>query len=467
VLDQLPATEFTPALNLLDAVVTSLRIDPDNSASGSLAYDGPITVERLPSVAPLELNIDPTSGLIAYQRNRQLWLAKADLSGDPLKLAECADQDKIICDLPTVHWSPDGSRFFYEITVNGEHRLLISDLQGRQQGYRISRPPSRNPVWSPVGNKIVLFVVDTNRPWGDHSSLDFSALNFGFTEEVWQLQMEASGTWLAPQKLTDLETPGIGCGGGGVSISDTLYDIQGGFALGYQAARQMVWTVDDVIIYPLTCDYWQGYGRLDTQTWQPLAPYGGQLRGLVLDASGNRWYAVTGHNRDDDPVNNRLVTGTAGGITYEVIETAVPIEMVFVGSQSGRLYYTARERLDHKDLSDQVNWNQSVEPYFNFYHTQLWTILPDGTDERLLWESDDHSISRVTETMEGDVLFVLVENDVGLYEAMVSGPPEEEWIEHLPHTHIMHLSLSSNEPEIWLEDAHSLTTWYPRALITR
>ncbi len=467
VLDQLPPAEFMPDLTLLDAVVTSLQIEPDNSASGSLAYNEPIVVEQLPSVAALDLNIDPTAGLIAYQRNKQLWLAKADLSGDSFKLAECVEQDKVICDLPSVHWSPDGSHFFYELTVDGEHRILVSDLQGQQQGYRISRPPSRDPVWSPDGNKIIFYVVDPNRPWGDHSKRGLSPLDIGFIEEVWQLQMGASGTWLAPQKLTDLETPGIGCGGGGVSISDALYDIQGGFALGYQAARKMVWTIDDVIIYPLTCDFWQGYGRLDAHTWQPMAPYGGELRGLTLDASGSRWYAVTGHNRVQDPNNNRLVTGTADKTTYEVIETAVPVEMVFVGSQTGCLYYTARERLDHKDLSEQVKWNKSVEPYFNFYHTQLWTILPDGTDERLLWESDDHSFSRVTETIHGDIRFVIVENDVDLYEVIAGGAPEEEWIEHLPHAHIMRFSLSSNEPEIWLEDAHSLMTWYPRALITK
>jgi hypothetical protein len=453
-------TESTPDSTLPDAVVTS-QIEPDSAESGSPAYDESVTVERLPSTAPLALNIDPTGGLLAYQRDNQLWLAKADLSGDSFKLAACVEQDKVICDLPTVQWSPDGSHFFYEMTVDGEHRILVSDLQGRQQGYRISRPPSRHPVWSPDGNKIVFFVVDPNRPWGDHSNRDLSALDMGFIEEVWQLEMESSGTWLAPRKLTDLETPGIGCGGGGISTSDTLYDIQGGFALGYQAARQMVWSVDDVIVYPLTCDYWQGYGRLDTHTWQPLPPYSGQLRGLVLDASGSRWYAVTGHNRDDDLANNRLVTGTAGGTTYEMIDTAVPVEMVFVGLQSGRLYYTSRELLEHKDLSEQIKWNKSVAPYFNFYHTQLWTILPDGSDERLLWESDDHSVSRLVETMDGEILFVLIENDVALYEVIASGAPEEDWLDHLPRTHIMRLSLDSNEPEIGLEDAHSLTTWYP------
>jgi hypothetical protein len=462
VLDQLPPIEFAPDLNLLDGVVTSLRIDPGSAGAGSAGDDEPPVVEALHQVDPLELRLDPSAGLIAYQQNRQLRLGQADLSGESFQLAECTEQDAVICRLPAVNWSPDGSHFFYETIADGEYQLLISDLQGLQQGYRVSSPPSRQPVWSADGSKIVFFVVDGNRSWGDHGDRYLSVLEFGFTEEVWQVQMEPSGRWSMPQKMADLETPGIGCGGGGTSSSDNLYDIQGGFALGYQAARQMVWTTDDVIIYPLTCDYWQGYGRLDTQAWQPLAPYDGQLRGLTLDASGSRWYAVTGHNRDRDPLNNRLVTGTSAGTPVEVNETAVPVEMVFVGSQSGRLYYTTRERLDHKDLSEQIKWNKSVEPYFNFYHTQLWTLLADGSGERLLWEADDHSYSRVTETMEGDVLFVLIENDVDLYEAIAGGAPEEEWVEHLPQTHIMRLAPGSTAPEIWLEDTHNLTAWYPK-----
>ena len=99
--------------------------------------------------------------------------------------------------------------------------------------------------------------------------------------------------------------------------------------------------------------------------------------------------------------------------------------------------------------------------YFNFYHTQLRTIQPDGAGERLLWESDDHSYSRVAETMQGDLLFVLVENDVELYESMAGGAPEEEWLENLPGTYIMRLSPGDPELEIWLENARDLTTWYP------
>jgi hypothetical protein len=463
-------TKVTQAPGIDDDLPTSepteTSIPPPSIAptpTGIVINEESIIIERLTSVVPLELNLDPTAGLIAYQQDKQLWLNKADLSDNPnsIGMVKCAEQNKVICVLPRVHWSPDGSTFFYQTTEDGVHQLVISDLQGQQQGYRISQRPSRDPVWSPDGNKIVIF-VKTNRPWGDHNNRDFSALDFGFIDEVWQIQKDTSGTWLAPQKLADLETPGIGCGGGGTSISDNLYDTQGGFALGLQAAQQIVWTSDGVIIYPLTCDYWQGYGRLNALTGQPMESYSGELRGLTLDSSGSRWYAVTGHNRDDDPANNRLVTGTVASTEYEVIDTAVPVEMVFVGSQSGRLYYTAREQMDQKDLSDQFQDIPPVSPYFNFYHTQLWTILPDGSNERLLWESDDHSYSRVSETMIGDILFVLVENDSDLYEAMASSVPEEEWLERLPRTHIMHLTPSSPDPKFWLEDARDLTVWYPQ-----
>lgn len=439
---------------------------PDNNVAQDSPTDvptrvGSIFIERLPTLAPLALTIDPAADRFAYQQDKQLWIKEAGLNGEATKIADCADQDQVICELPRIHWSPDGSRFFYQASANDDYQLIISDLQGRQVGYRFSRPPSRDPLWSPDGSKIVAFIVDTDRPWGDHADPSLSPLDFGFINEVWQLQVDASGTWLEPQKMSDLEIPGIGCGGGGTSTSDTLYDMQGGFALGYQAARQMAWAVDDVILYPLTCDYWQGYGRLDAQTGQPLEPYPGQLRGLTLDSSAGRWYAITGYNRDDDPANNRLVTGTSGSPAYDVIETAVPVDMVFVGPQSGHLYYTARQRTDHKDLSAQVGWNGPVSPYFNFYHTQLWTIQPDGAGEMLLWESDHHSYSRVTETMDGAILFVLIENDVALYESMAGGAPEEEWLERLPATHIMRLSPGTPEPEIWLQDVHNLVAWQP------
>ena len=66
------------------------------------------------------------------------------------------------------------------------------------------------------------------------------------------------------------------------------------------------------------------------------------------------------------------------------------------------------------------------------------------------------------ELVKSEQQFVLIENDVDLYETLADGAPEEEWNKHLPHTHVMRLSHGSLEPEIWLEDARDLTVWYPR-----
>ena len=451
VTDAIPLSQSMPASPVPGTTVTTPVEESD---------DAPSLPPATNAEAAAGLRLDSTDGLIAYQMDGQLWLDTAKLSGDPVSLLTCDNLGHIVCSLPRIHWAPDGSHFLYFLAVEGEYRLILSDSQGKQQTYRLPGYVSREPVWSPDSSKVIYFVQDAERPWGNHDNRFASALEYGFMEDIWQVQMTGSGAWSAPQKVASLATPGSGCGGGGISISDSLYDLQDGFALGYEAARKMAWAIDGVIVYPLTCDYWQGYGRLDTQTWQPLAPYDGHLRGLTFDSSGSRWYAVTGHNRDLDPASNRLVTGTSASTEYEAIETAVPVEMVFVGSESGHLYYTAREQLAHKDVSDQNKWGKPVPPYFNFYRSQLWTMLPDGNGGKLLWESADHSCSRLAETPQGDLLFVLVENDNALYEVISSGAPEEEWSEHLPRTYVMRLSLNSSEPVIWLEDAHNLATWF-------
>lgn len=451
------STPVIPTSHLTDTPLPIPSITP--TPTGVFIYDEPIIFEKLLAVDPLILNLDLTTGLIAYQQDRQLWLNNGDLSTMPVQVTVCGESEKFISCLPQLHWSPDGTHFYYQTAVSEQYNLIISDLQGQQQGFSISKAPYRHPVWSPDGQQLVLF-IGTVRPWGDHINGDISANEYGYINEVWQLKMDASGIWSVPQKLTDLETPGIGCGGGGRSYSDYLYENQEGTTIGFNAAQRMVWTNDDVIIYHLACDgiHSQGYGRYAVQANQKLEPYPGHLHGLALDPAGSRWYAITGYESDDIGLpENQLVTGTATDISYEWIETAVPVEMVFVGPVSGRVYYTARELIEQKDLVGQVDY---MEPYFNFYHTQLWTIQPDGSDERLLWESDDHSYSRITETSDGDVLFVLIENDVDLYEAMLAGISKEEREPYLPHTHIMRLSANSTEPEIWIEDARDLAVWH-------
>ena len=484
VASETPATESTavatiePTQQVVETAVSTTHSTPvftptpAPSPTGIYIYDEPIVFEKLPFVEPLAISLEATSGLIAYQQDRQLFVNQLDASEAPMLVTACDETNAYDYCLPQLHWSPTGTHFFYE-AVESPYTLFISDLQGNQQGFTISSRPYRWPVWSPDGRQLLLF-VGTNRPWGDHFNQELSFDELGFIDEVWLLQMDDAGNWGDPQMLTELETPGIGCGGGGGSVSDRLYELQDGYPSGFQAARKMFWTSENVIIYHLKCDYYlsQGYGRYDIKTNQPLAPYSGRLHGLKLGASGSRWVAVTGKEYDEDAsVAHQLVMGHVNELGYEVVETpalsaaevSVPVDMVFWGKYSGRIYYTSRVQTDSKDVTGDVPINWQSPPYFHFYHTQLWTIQPDGSDERLLWESsDDHSYSRITETPDGDLLFVQIENDVARYEAMIGGVPEAEWREHFPHTHIMRLSPNASEPEIFIENARDLAVWLPK-----
>ena len=187
------------------------------------------------------------------------------------------------------------------------------------------------------------------------------------------------------------------------------------------------------------------------------------MHSLVLDATGRRWFAVTGNSRYGGDIfpENQLVNGVSEETSYEMIDTAVPVELVFVGQFSGRLYYTSRVETDAKYLAD-LEKSRLVASYFNFYHTQLWTIQPDGSDERLLWESDDHAFVRVTETPDGDIFFLLIENDDALYEAIVAGVPEDALPDYFPHVNLMRLSPGAAAPEILLADIRDLKIWFPQ-----
>ena len=83
-------TKVTQAPGIDDDLPTSepteTSIPPPSIAPtpiGIVIDEESIIIERLTSVVPLELNLDPTAGLIAYQQDKQLWLNKADLSDNP------------------------------------------------------------------------------------------------------------------------------------------------------------------------------------------------------------------------------------------------------------------------------------------------------------------------------------------------------------------------------------------------
>jgi hypothetical protein len=105
----------------------------------------------------------------------------------------------------------------------------------------------------------------------------------------------------------------------------------------------------------------------------------------------------------------------------QILETAVtilpttnPVELVFYGSVSHKLYYTTRELVESSEISD-------IGASFDFYKAALWQINMDGSEERMLWQTEDQAFAQVSELPNGDILLVRVENDRPLYEALQNG----------------------------------------------
>jgi hypothetical protein len=420
----------------------------------------PLIVELIPSETSQVSPISSQNGIISYQKGDAFYMQAADLAEEPLLLEDCC--------VKHARWSPDGRFLLYLQTINdassgqSESLLKVADLQGNKQVIHVNTQLSFSaPVWSPDGRQIA-FRVPTNTFWdrSTGNSGDDDWFNKGFMHEIWMATMEMNERLQPPTLAGLIESPGLGCGGGGESWSDRLYDDQGGFALGFKSLH-LQWAADDTLIYPLNCDYFSGYGRFDMKSGQMLARFPGELRGLVLSNERDRWFAISGSNRrpEESPTANRLTTGVPSTIEVEEIPTSAPVEIVYVGPNNGRLYFTSRQRIQQEDLSDEVGY--ALGAYYNFYHTQLWSIQPNGQDERLHWEGDDHSYSRINQGNSGDVLFTRIENDTALFEAVNSGVPEQEWPNYAPQINVMRQSVALDPPIVWLENTGNFSIWTP------
>jgi hypothetical protein len=120
VLDQLPPTEFIPDLTLLDAVVNSLRVEPDGTLSGS---------ETAPPSLPL---VAPPAGIV-YRSSEGLWRFGAE--GESQLLTEQ------VAALP----APDAAHAVY---MDEERRLWLIDLTaGRERQLATGVDLSRLYQW--------------------------------------------------------------------------------------------------------------------------------------------------------------------------------------------------------------------------------------------------------------------------------------------------------------------------------
>jgi hypothetical protein len=376
---------------------------------------------------------------IAYVQDEQIFIRTLpDGETVPVHTEPCPEGG--YCALSYLKWSPDGQHLLYYYYDGSQSSLRVSDLKGNVQAIEnvgFMRPGE----WSPDGRTIVYFLETETYLEAEGDNLG------GRLIEVWTAPAAEDGTVGAPELAGTWKQIGDGCGGGGRSNSEVLYENEGGTAYGYRMGV-IEWSAQDILLYNLNCTN-IGIGRFDMTTGTELPGFDQPLRNLVLNNSGDRWYAATGYAWDhENPDDNLLVTGTPDSTEITVIPTSAKVELVFVGQTSGSLYYTERNQLERESLDD-IGLN------FGFFESALWHIQPDGSgEEQLLFGEDVQAYAQVAETAVGDLLFVLVENDRPLFAAAQFHELDEEaLLAYHPARHIMQLLTSGGEPVTVLSNA--------------
>ncbi|MCA9917616.1 MAG: PD40 domain-containing protein [Anaerolineales bacterium] len=446
--DQVTVPLTRPAI---EETITETAVPTTNAAATAEPSPQPLpsptavpTEAPQPPAPPVREDVDDLTAVsadaIAYVQNEQLFIRTLP-DGDtvPVHTEPCPEGS--YCSLDYLKWSPDGQLLLYTY-YDGQNSssLRVSDLQGNGQlieNVAFIRPGD----WSPDGRSIVFFRETETYFEADDISPG------GRLMEVWTVALAEDGQLQTPQLVGSWRQVGDGCGGGGRSRSEVLYEDEGGTAYGYKMAVTE-WTAQNILLFNLICTN-VGIGRFDMTTGTELPSFAQPLRNLVLNTSGDRWYAVAGNTWDrDNPENNQLVTGTPDSTEITVISTSAKVELVFVGQSSGSLYYTERNPLGRES-------DDSRGLYFAYYESALWQIQPDGSgEEQLLFGEDVQAYAQVQETTDGDLIFVLVENERPLAEAaqFVAGNPDTLQA-YYPQRHIMQLPASGGDPIMILSNA--------------
>ncbi len=412
-----------------------------------------VPTEAIPLPAPpVREDVDNLTAVsanaIAYVQNKQLFIRTLpDGNIVPVHTEPCPEDS--YCGLDYLKWSPDGQLLLYSYFDGSQNSLRVSDRQGNVQ--IIENPAYARPgAWSPDGRTIA-YMIQTDI----YSEISVDSAIGGWVFEVWTVSVAEDGSLGTPKLVGPWNHPGDGCGGGGRSVSEVLYEIEGGTPYGYHMGVTE-WTAQNILLFNLNCTN-IGMGRFNMAMGTELPGFDQPLRNLVLNNSGDRWYAVTGNAWDrDNPDNNQLVTGTPDSTEITVIPTSAKVELVFVGQTSGSLYYTERNPLGRE--SDD---NRGL--YFAYYESALWRIQPDGSgEERLLFGEDVQAYAQVAETAVGDLIFVQVENERPLAAAaqFVQGNPDTLQA-YYPQRHIMQLPANGGEPTTILNNAGQPTLTLP------
>jgi hypothetical protein len=377
-------------------------------------------VEETEAVGP-----EPTAvvaeGTLAYVQDKTLYIWPS--GGEPLAVESCPADT--YCFLQFLKWSPDGRHLLYYFYDDGNDSLHLANHEGQVQVVAEDIAFVMPGDWSPDGQSIV-FLRSTDTFLDGTETTPPVQVN-----EVWTAVLDPAGMIQEPQLVGNTNRMPDGCGGGGRSRSEELYEAEGGTSYGYRMAV-VEWSVSGTLLYTQNCGN-VGINRFDMNQVIDLPPFEVALRNLILDESGTRWFAITGPTWSTEDGNHQLATGTPEETAVTLIPTTNPVELVFFGPINHKLYYTTRELLESGEISD-------MGEYFNFFKSGLWQINVDGSNETRLWQADDHAFAQVTQAANGDVVFVRVENDRPLYEALQNGSATTDNIdEFAPQRHIVRL----------------------------
>lgn len=415
-------------------VITSSFQFIDVEPEAPLLIDGSVVAPAMPDSEGGLAPVANFEGTLAYIQDKALIIQRPD--GEQVSVETCPPD--AYCITQYLKWAPDGRHLLYYYYDGENDSLRLADPFGQIQVVTEDIAFAMPGDWSPDGQAVVFL-----RPTGEQ--IDGTETTPPLhVHEVWTAVLDASGTVQEPQLVGRTNRLGDGCGGGGRSASEVLYENEGGTAYGYLMGV-MEWTASGTLLYTNNCTN-IGINRFDLNSAVDLPPFERVLRNLIVDESGSQWYAVTGPTWSTEAEDHRIATGKPEETAVAILPTQNPVELLFYGSQSDRLYYTTREFVENAEIPD-------LGAYFNFFKSALWQINRDGSGETLLWQGEDQAYAQVSETANGDLIFVLIENDRPLYEALQNGSATmDEMGEFAPQRHIMRLSVGG-EPQMVLRNA--------------
>jgi hypothetical protein len=432
------ATTTEPTAVSATAVsATAVSAEP-TTVTESVSPTEPVSTVVAEATAETVTEPTPTTAVgsqaIAYMQGQTLYIRPLE-GGEAIPVDSCPNGTT--CILRYFKWSPDGEHLLYYYYDSMDDSLRLSNRQGQVQTVSEDIGFVRPAAWSPDGRTIAFFRATETYIEGSETVPPAQV------HEVWTAALGEDGTVGAPQLVGNVNMLPPGCGGGGRSQSEVLYENEGGTAYGYLMGVTE-WTAQGILLYTTNCTN-IGIGRFDLNSATELEPFPGDLRNLVLNDSRDRWYAVSGPYWSEDPADHQIVTGTPDSTEIQTIATSQPVELLFFGQTSGRLYYTVRQLVERAELTDRGL-------FFNFYNSALWTINVDGTAETMLYQAEDQAFASVTEQPDGSILFTRVENDRPLYEA-AQDATLTDLSAYAPKRHIVQIGAAGGEPVVVIEDA--------------